>query len=42
MRRFIEKIIELTTFVEVDENGQEHKYPWTVEEFVIGQIITSL
>lgn len=34
MRKIIDKIVELTTIVEVDENGVEHKKPWTLEEFI--------
>ncbi len=38
MNKIIEKIIELTSIVEVDEEGVEHKKPWTLEEFIIGNI----
>ena len=34
MRKIIDKLVELTTIVEVDENGVEHKKPWTWEEFI--------
>ena len=34
MRKIIEKFIDLTAIVETDENGVEHKKPWTLEEFI--------
>ena len=36
MREIIDKLIDLTSIVEIDENGVEHKKPWTVEEFITG------
>ena len=39
MHKFIEKIQELTTIVEVDENGVEHEYPWTLKEFLMGHLV---
>ena len=38
MRKIVDKFIELTSLVEIDENGVEHKKPWTLEEFVVGNI----
>ena len=38
MRKIIDKFIELTSLIEVDENGIEYKKPWTLEEFITGQI----
>lgn len=35
MRKLIDKFIDLTSYVEVDEAGNEHKKPWTLEEFII-------
>ena len=39
MRKIIDKFVDLTSLVEVDENGVEHKKPWTIEEFIWGQIL---
>ena len=39
MQKIIDKLIDLTSLVEIDENGVEHKKPWTIEEFVTGQIL---
>ena len=39
MREIIDKLIDLTSIVEIDENGAEHKKPWTAEEFITGQIL---
>ena len=42
MREIIDKLIDLTSIVEIDENGVEHKKPWTLEEFIIGQILITV
>ena len=42
MQKIIDKLIDLTSLVEIDENGVEHKKPWTLEEFVTGQILMSI
>lgn len=42
MRKIIDKFIDLTSLVEIDENGIEHKKPWTLEEFVTGQILITI
>ena len=42
MHKIIEKIKELTTIVEVDENGVEHEYPWTLKEFLIGHLVITV
>ena len=42
MRKTIDKFIDLTSLVEIDENGVEHKKPWTLEEFITGQILMSI
>ena len=34
LRKIIDKMIDLTSIVEVDENGVEQKKPWTWEEFI--------
>lgn len=39
MRKIIEKFIDLTTIVENDENGVEHKKPWTLAEFITEHIM---
>lgn len=42
MQKIIDKLIDLTSLVEIDENGVEHKKPWTLEEFVTGQILITI
>lgn len=38
MRKLIDKFIDLTSYVEVDDEGKEHKKPWTLEEFITEHI----
>lgn len=35
MKQLINKFIDLTSYVEIDENGKEYKKPWTLEDFLI-------
>lgn len=39
MLKIIENFIDLTTIVETDENGVEHKKTWTLEEFIAEHIM---
>lgn len=38
MRKLIDKFIDLTSYVEVDDEGNEYKKPWTLEEFITEHI----
>lgn len=40
--RYINKMVELTTIVEVDENGEEHKKTWTVREYITSKFVIAL
>ena len=39
MDKIIDKLVELTTIVDIDENGNEYKKPWTLKEFITGHIL---
>lgn len=38
MRKLIDKFIDLTSYVEVDDEGTEYKKPWALEEFITEHI----
>ena len=42
MRKIIDKFIDLTSLIEVDENGVEYKKSWTLVEFITGQILVCI
>ena len=35
MKQLIDKFIDLTSYIETAENGNEFKRPWTLQEFLI-------
>lgn len=42
MDKIIDKLVELTTIVDIDENGNEYKKPWTVREYITSKFVIAL
>ena len=40
--KLIDIFVDVTSIIEVDENGVEYKKPWTLKEFAIGQVIVGI